>query len=317
MSAPSARDRFAAYRRSVPAPGRLRHEQVSARGLSFAVYHTPEVPGTTPLVCVNGGMLYDHKLLWPALSPLAQHRQLFFYDQRGRGRSTPPPGVRAARAEHDALDLGAIRQALGLRQWDVLGHSWGGGLAMLGVEADRAGTRRLVTIDAVGPTSAWREGLEPTALARLDVAGRAALARASAQLAAHDTLDAQSAYNRAIYPAWFADPELGAMFTPPRATSETGAAVSRHLRAGGYDWRDRVRGLAVPTLLVHGAEDILPSALTAEWRALLPNSRVAIIPGAGHMPFWEQPEALFAVVESFLSGPYAPAATGATAARAP
>ena len=301
MTTQSARERFAAYRRSIPHPARLRHEQLSARGLSFAVYHTPEVPGVTPLVCINGGMLYDHKLLWPALSPLAQHRQLIFYDQRGRGRTSAPPGIRAARAEHDAIDLGAIRVALGLRQWDVLGHSWGGGLAMLGVEADRVGTRRLVTIDAVGPTSAWRDALESAALARLDVAGRASLARAAAQLVAHDTLDAQSAYNRAIYPAWFADPEMGALFTPPRATSETGAAISRHLRANGYDWRDRIRGLDVPALIVHGEQDLLPVSLTAEWRELLPHARIALIPDAGHMPFWEQPHALFPVIEAFLT----------------
>ena len=308
MTTPSARDRFAAYRRSIPAPPRLVHTQLPARGLSFAVYHSPAVAGATPLVCVNGGMLYDHTLLWPALSPLAAHRQLIFYDQRGRGRTSAPPGIRAARAEHDALDVGALRVALGLRHWDVLGHSWGGAIALLGVEADRRGTRRLVTIDAVGPTSAWREALEPAALARLDAAGRADLARTAAQLAAHDTLDAQSAYNRAIYPAWFADREMGALFTPPRATSETGAAISRRLRAEGYDWRERMRGLDVPALLVHGEQDLLPATLATDWLALLPRARVALVPNAGHMPFWEQPERLFPLVDAFLT---APDATGA------
>ena len=303
VSTPSARERFAAFRRSIPVPARLVHTQVTARGLSFAVFHTPVVAGATPLVCINGGMLYDHKLLWPALSPLAAKRQLILYDQRGRGRSTAPPGIRAARAEHDALDLGALRVALGLRRWDVLGHSWGGGIAMMGVEADRAGTRRLVTIDAVGPTSSWREMLEPAALARLDVAGRADLTRAAARLAADDTLDSQSAYNRAIYPAWFADREMGALFTPPRATSETGAAISRRLRAEGYDWRERLRGLDVPALIVHGERDLLPATVATDWLACLPNARVALVPNAGHMPFWEQPELLFPTIEAFLSAP--------------
>ncbi|WP_457826761.1 alpha/beta fold hydrolase, partial [Staphylococcus aureus] len=76
--------------------------RVSARGLDFAVYSTPEVSGTPPLVCVNGGLLFDHKLLWPALSPLAQRRQLFLYDQRGRGATAAPPGAHGARIEHDA-----------------------------------------------------------------------------------------------------------------------------------------------------------------------------------------------------------------------
>ena len=36
------------------------------------------------LVCVNGGMIYSHALLWPALSPLAHDRQGILYDQRDR-----------------------------------------------------------------------------------------------------------------------------------------------------------------------------------------------------------------------------------------
>jgi proline iminopeptidase len=157
MSSP--RDRFVAYRRSLPRPPRLERHTVQARGLAFAVFTTPVVQGIPPLVCVNGGLLYDHRLLWPALAPLAARRQLVFYDQRGRGATQVPPGPRAATIEHDAGDLGAIREALGLRRWDVLGHSWGGGIAMLGAERDQAGTRRLVLVDAVGATSTRRSSV--------------------------------------------------------------------------------------------------------------------------------------------------------------
>jgi len=76
-------------------------------------------------------MLYDHSMLWPALSPLAEHRQVILYDQRGRGASSAPTDPSAASIEDDALDVAAIRRALGIRKWDVLGHSWGGGIAML------------------------------------------------------------------------------------------------------------------------------------------------------------------------------------------
>ena len=46
---------------------------------------TPPVIGALPLLCINGGLLFDHTLLWPALAALATHRQLIFFDQRGRG----------------------------------------------------------------------------------------------------------------------------------------------------------------------------------------------------------------------------------------
>ena len=49
---------------------------------------------------------------------------------------------------------------------------------------------------------------------------------------------------------------------PPRE-SETGAAVLARLRREGYDWRERVRALSTPTLVIHGEQDPLPLANSA------------------------------------------------------
>jgi proline iminopeptidase len=296
----SARDRFLAYRRSLPRPPRLTRRAVRVRGLELAAFTTPEVPGATPLLCVNGGLLFDHGLLWPALSPLAERRQLVFYDQRGRGASQAPPGARAARIEHDAGDVPALREALGVARWDVLGHSWGGAIAMLGAARDQAATRRLVTVDAVGPTSEWMRRLHPDALARLDAEQRAALERYPHESLFVDDPAVHSAYSRAMYPAWFASAELAALFAPPRSESRTGAAVLARLRREGYDWTAELADLSVPTLVMHGEDDLLPSPTAQTLARLLPNARVELVPGAGHMPFWEAPQLFFALVEQFL-----------------
>jgi proline iminopeptidase len=310
------RDRFLAFRRSLARPPRLTRHHVRARGLDFAVFTSPPVPGALPLLCINGGLLFDHNLLWPALSPLAGHRQLVLYDQRGRGESQAPPGVRAARIEHDAGDVPALRTALGIDRWDVLGHSWGGGIAMLAVAQDQAATRRLVLVDAVGTTSAWLGELHDRALARLSPAQRASLdaagevmARGLAQSAAGagggggagDDPAVASDYSRAFYPAWFADAELAAMFSPPRSASRTGAAVSARLRREGYDWRHVVADLNVATLVIHGERDVLPVEVARRTAALLPQARLTLIPDAGHMPFWEAPQTFFPAVDAFLN----------------
>jgi proline iminopeptidase len=273
---------------------------VRARGLDFAVFTTPEVPGATPLLCVNGGLLFDHTLLWPALSPLAERRQRVLYDQRGRGASQAPPGARAARSEHDAGDVGSLRESLGSARWAVLGHSWGGGTAMLGAARDRAATRRVVTVDAVGPTSAWMAGLHGDARARLEAAARPELDRYPHESLFTDDPAVHSAYARAIYPAWFADASLAALFTPPRSESRTGAAVAARLRRDGYDWTAELADLSAPTLVMHGEEDLLPSAVAHQLVGLLPAAELALLPAAGHMPFWEAPELFFSLVERFL-----------------
>ncbi len=297
----SALDRYLAFRRTLGPRPWLEHRSVRARGLDFAVYCTPPVAGALPLLCINGGLLFDHSLLWPALAALATHRQLIFYDQRGRGRSASPPGLHASRLEFDAGDVPALRAALGIPRWDVLGHSWGGGIAMLATAQDLEATRRLVLVNAVGVTSAWLAPLHDAGVARLS-------GPAQARLAAFDTaaltlphLDAHASYTQAFFPAWFADQQFAASVTPPKGTSAVGAAVAARLRREGYDWRDTLRDLPTSTLVVHGAADVLPLAEAARTVAHLGRARLLPIAEAGHNPFWEAPTAFFAAVQAFLA----------------
>lgn len=291
---------FVAFRRSLPRTPRLERQTIRVRGIAFAVFSSPPVAGVPPILCVNGGMIYDHSMLWPALSPLATRRQVILFDLRGRGASSAPADPLAARVEDDAADVGAIRRALGIRRWDVIGHSWGGGIAMLGCALDQAAVRRLVLVDAVGPTSDWMLPLRENVLARLTGAEREAVASIPESALADPDPELHSRYSRAVYPAWFADPDMASRFTPPDARSETGAAVLARLRGEGYDWRDRLRALSTPTLVIHGDADALPLAVSVDNTYILANARRAVVPSSGHMPFWEAPERFFSLVESFL-----------------
>ena len=299
----SSRDDFVAFRRTLGPTRRLSSQLVRARGLDFAVHSSPPVPGSVPLLCINGGLLYDHSLLWPALSPLAKNRQLVFYDQRGRGESSTPPAAKSARIEHDAGDVRALREALGIARWDILGHSWGGGLALLGAEADQEGTRSVVAVCPVGIDASWMQPLYDRALERLTASERAVLQRHPPAMLERDDPAVHSAHSRAIYPAWFADPALASLFSPPRATSVTGAAIAARLRREGYDWRLLLSALRVPVVVIYGERDLLPPDAARELARTLPASRLVAIPGSGHMPFWETPERFFDTVESFLSAP--------------
>lgn len=301
----SAKERLVAWRRQRPRTPALTHSAVHARGLDFAVWSSPPVssPTAPPLLAVNGGMIYGHDLLWPALAPLAMGRQVFLYDQRGRGLTPAPPGVRAARIEHDVLDIPALRQVLGIAQWDLAGHSWGGGIALLAAAADPDGVRRVLTFDAVGATSPWLDALHERALAHLATRNATAAYAALRALDPHDLFEADapahSTYSRTMYPAWFHDQEM-LIFSPPRAESATGSVIAARLRREGYDWRDRFAAVRAPVLLIHGEQDALPVAEAERTAALIPGARVLRIPESGHMPFFENPEPTFAAALDFL-----------------
>jgi proline iminopeptidase len=291
---------FVAFRKSLGRTPALVRQTVRARGIDFAVFTSPPVAGARPpLICINGGMLYDHSMLWPALSPLAEKRQVILYDQRGRGKSTAPTNPGDASIDDDADDVGALRRALGIRQWDVLGHSWGGGIAMLATAADVSGVRRLVLVDPVWSKSDWMPILRKAVLDRLHGEQRDAVAHISEESLGNADPVLHSTYSRAVYPAWFADVEMSDRFTPPEAISQTGTAVLARLRKHGYDWRERLRALLTPTLVIHGTLDPLPLADSAA-KYYLGTAQFVEVPASGHMPFWEAPSRFFAVIESFL-----------------
>src|SRR5512139_1787412 len=81
-----------------------------------------------PLVLMHGGPSLDHTTLLP-LKPLADQYTLIFYDHRCNGRSEGAD-VSTMTIDNLTADADALRQALGYDQWAVLGHSFGGNVAL-------------------------------------------------------------------------------------------------------------------------------------------------------------------------------------------
>ena len=71
-------------------------------------------------------------------------------------------------------------------------------------------------------------------------------------------------------------------------------------RQGVYDRLDRIKA---PTLIIVGDQDVATVPAKAERiHARIPGSKLVIIPGAGHTSSVEEPEAVNAAIEQFLSG---------------
>jgi proline iminopeptidase len=83
-----------------------------------------------PIVVLHGGPDFDHYYLLPELDRLAETFQLVYYDQRGRGRSAEGVAPDDVGIESEVADLDGVRRHFGFYTIAVLGHSWGGLLAM-------------------------------------------------------------------------------------------------------------------------------------------------------------------------------------------
>src|SRR5512137_1150350 len=99
--------------------------KMSIRGISLNV----KVMGKGyPLVLMHGGPGLDYQTMLP-LQPLADQFTLVFYDHRCNGRSEGAQ-VTSMTMENLTADADALRQALGFDKWVVLGHSFGGNVAL-------------------------------------------------------------------------------------------------------------------------------------------------------------------------------------------
>jgi len=240
-----------------------------------------------------------------ALSTSAGGRELLFYDQRGGGRSKA----------HDREpitwrtqvgDLGAVITELGLDRPTIVGYSWGALLAMLyASEAAKDGAlprpRALVLIDPAPISRHYRRQFEDEFARRQS---SPEVERMRAELAAsglrETDLDAYRQRNFELSVAgYFAHPRSAENLTPFRVTARVQQSVWDSL--GDFDLaRDgRLGSVRLPTLIVHGTQDPIPLA-SSEDAANTMNAKLTTIDDCGHVPYVEQPTALFAAIDDFL-----------------
>ena len=84
---------------------------------------------------------------------------------------------------------------------------------------------------------------------------------------------------------------------PPDPT----AWLAQASAGAAFDAFERLAGLRAPTLVLHGTSDTVVDVRNADLLgSLIPDARVELFEGGGHLFFWEQPERFVASVEEFL-----------------
>ena len=240
----------------------------------------------TPLILVHGAGA-DHTRWVPVLPWLEQFFTVVAVDRRGRGQSGDSDSYSI---EREFEDLAAVSEAID-RPLDLLGHSYGG-LCALGAALQIPQLRRLVLYEPPVPTGSTNRQ-RPAALAQLqdliDRGDREAAVMVFAREVAGAS-DAEIELMRAS-PSWTG--RLAAIHTVPRELQAT---------SGGYVVDEqRLKTLTAPTLLVQGSDSApdLHEGIKA-LQAILPDVRVAILPGQRHLAMNTAPELFANEVIRFL-----------------
>src|SRR3972149_1910059 len=149
---------------------------VDARTVLLAnvdLYCTEEGDGP-PLLVHHGGPGLDHTVIAPHLSPLAEHLHVVCFDHRGTGRSAAPQGSDPFHIDRFVEDIAALADGLPLGPFALLGHSFGGIVALHFALAHPDLLTRLILVSTPAShhyiedvESVLPDLLEPAALAEL------------------------------------------------------------------------------------------------------------------------------------------------------
>jgi proline iminopeptidase len=116
-----------------------------------------------PIVLMHGGPGVDHTTMLP-FQPLADQFTLVLYDHRCNGRSNGPE-ISSMTWENLTADAEALRQSLGFEKWVMLGHSFGGMVALEYALRYPQSLSHLVLLDTCGDTW-WVQKNAPQILAK-------------------------------------------------------------------------------------------------------------------------------------------------------
>jgi proline iminopeptidase len=255
-------------------------------------------------VLLHGGPGMSASYLDPLTDLLADVFSTVSYQQRG----LPPTTIREPyTVEANVADaVAVIDQVAGERAW-IVGHSWGGHLAL---HLLAACPERLEGAIIVDPLGAYLEVFE-------EFGERMTAPLSDAQRARAQEIDAKEERGEAtpeesrealslVWPSYFADPAAA----PPcpdialdvAAFAGTMASVREHEQAGTLTRRLPDVPSSTPVLFVHGAKSPLPVRTTTMTAELIPHARVEILPAGGHFPWHEDPAGTYDTIARFVAG---------------
>ena len=256
-----------------------------------------------PLLLMHGGPGADHITMLP-FRPLADQFKLIFYDHRCNGRSGGTPAS-CMTWENLTADAEALRQALGFDRWAVLGHSFGGMVALEYALRYPQSLSHLMLVDTCGDTR-WAHTNAPLLLAKRGY-GPGTVKKAqrffNGEIAPKEMMPSMLKLAGAYYhhlSVWQLahDMVLGMqMKTRPEALI---FGFSQLLK----DWSvmDRLGEIATPTLVMAGRDDFqFPPEHQVALAAGIGGARLEIIERAGHNAPSERPADVIAAVREFMA----------------
>ncbi|QOU07564.1 proline iminopeptidase-family hydrolase [Pseudomonas fluorescens] len=266
--------------------------------------------GRLPLIIAHGGPGCTHDYVDSFKDLAATGRAVVHYDQLGNGRSTH---LREAPSDFWTVELflaelNNLIAHLGIRDYALLGQSWGG---MLGAEhavRQPVGLKALIIANSPASMALWcqaakelRQALPAEVQATLQRHEDAGTTDSAEYRAASDVFYARHVCRIQPMPAEVAR-TFAAIDADPTVYHAMNGPTEFHVIGSLRTWSiiERLASIQVPTLLISGRFDEATPATVQPFADGIANVQWQIFEQSSHMPHVEEREACMACVAGFL-----------------
>lgn len=261
----------------------------------------------TPLIVLHGGPGNTHAPLKSTLHVLGDERPVIFYDQLGSGNSDRPTDASLWKTERFVEELACIRQALGLSQTHILGHSWGTMLAAAYLLDTRpAGVSSVIFSSPCLSAQRWKEDADRL-IARLPKEVQQTIARHE-ERGTTDSEEYQEAMKE-YYARYVCRLEpLPEVLAESRRKANKDVYMtmwgpSEFCPTGNlktFDYTPKLHQLDIPALFICGRHDEATPESTRYYQSLVPGAEFHVLENSSHMGYLEETAEYVQTVREFL-----------------
>lgn len=277
-------------------------EQFTASDGVTLHYHT--LGKGKPVIVLSGGPGMTVEYVEPVGRLVSRHAKAVMLEQRGTGHSTLPSiDATTLSLAKDIDDIDTLRAHLGADKITLLGHSWGGMLAMAYAAAHPDRVAKLILVEPGGPTLDFAEALGNRLEAKYttEIVDELAYWRDADRKKANPRRATAHALS-AKTPAYFYDPHKARALMKGINEDTYDARINSTLIGElrkSYDLRTALHEVHAPAIVIQSEED--PLNAVNDIKTGLPNARVVWIHHSGHYPWIEQPAAFTRALASALT----------------
>lgn len=255
--------------------------------------HYQEKGEGVPIVLIHGytSSTYTWK---DVFEPLSQKYRVIALDLKGFGISEKPGGDYSRRAQGEIV--AGLLDYLKIEKAWIAGNSMGGETALNVALNHPEKVLGLILIDSAGVKVSGKTSLTPWYL-QTPVVGRVLIALAMTS----DGLVREGLRKSLFDDSKITEEQVKYYHAPLKTSGGQLAAIRARTDFALYPIEDDLDRIAVPTLLMWGAEDeIIPLEAGRKMNSLIKNSKLVIIENCGHIPQEEMPERVFDEIINFI-----------------